>query len=227
LLRRLGLEVRRPFRPPDAFTVDVIGAVRRYTMTTPERISALVQAVRYVTSANVPGAIVECGVWRGGSMMAVANTLLTAGAQRNLYLFDTYEGMPELGELDTRTQDGVRPNEAPGWLAASAEDVAANMRSTGYPRECTHIVKGMVEDTIPAAAPDSIALLRLDTDLYASTKHELVHLYPRLHHGGVLILDDYGDWDGARLAVDEYLQEHGIHILLNHVDTSARIALKP
>ena len=85
----------------------------------------------------------------------------------------------------------------------------ATVLSTGYPAERVHLVRGPVEETIPGAAPDALALLRLDTDWYASTRHELEHLYPRLATGGVLIVDDYGHWEGARRAVDEYFDDRG------------------
>ena len=98
---------------------------------------------------------------------------------------------------------------------------------TGYPEEKIHFVQGRVEETIPASAPDSISLLRLDTDWYESTKHELVHLFPRLSPSGVIIIDDYGHWKGCRKAVDEYF-DTGDHpqLLLNRVDYSCRIAVK-
>jgi O-methyltransferase len=99
--------------------------------------------------------------------------------------------------------------------------------STGYDAARLHFVKGKVEDTLPAEAPPQICLLRLDTDWYESTRHELRHLYPRLARGGVLIIDDYGHWQGARQATDEYLAEQRIPLLLNRIDYGARIALKP
>lgn len=101
------------------------------------------------------------------------------------------------------------------------------MESTGYPPERIHLVPGRVEDTVPAQAPERIALLRLDTDWYASTKHELDHLYPRLSDGGVLIVDDYGHFEGARRAVDDYLAEQAEPLLLNRIDYTGRIAVKP
>jgi O-methyltransferase len=97
----------------------------------------------------------------------------------------------------------------------------------GYPASRIHFVEGAVEDTLPDRAPGEIALLRLDTDWYASTKHELEHLYPRLVAGGVLILDDYGYWQGARRAVDEYFAAKGEPLLLNRIDGTARIAIRP
>jgi hypothetical protein len=96
----------------------------------------------------------------------------------------------------------------------------------GYPKEKLHYVQGKVEDTIPGAAPGQIALLRLDTDWYESTHHELIHLYPRLSAGGVLIVDDYGHWQGSRRAVDEWIAQTGARILLNRIDYTGRVAVK-
>ena len=112
------------------------------------------------------------------------------------------------------------------WSYASIEEVQRNMWSTGYPKERMHFVKGPVESTIPEHAPEQIALLRLDTDFYESTRHELEHLFPRLVKGGVLILDDYGHWEGQRAAVDEYCKKKGIHLLLTRVDYTGRVAVK-
>jgi O-methyltransferase len=85
---------------------------------------------------------------------------------------------------------------------------------------------GKVEDTFPKDTPDKIAILRLDTDWYESTRHELIHLYPKLSIGGVLIIDDYGHWEGARKAVDEYINDNTLRILLNRIDYTGRIAVK-
>lgn len=85
-----------------------------------------------------------------------------------------------------------------------------------------HCVEGLVQDTLPGRAPDRIAILRLDTDLYNSTRHELEHLYPRLSPGGVLIVDDYGKFSGATRAVDEYFERVNEPILLNRIDTQGQ-----
>jgi hypothetical protein len=84
----------------------------------------------------------------------------------------------------------------------------------------------MVEKTLPSHAPAQIALLRLDTDWYASTRWELEHLFPRLSRNGVLIIDDYGHFKGARQAVDEHINLHKLPLLLNRIDYSGRIAIK-
>jgi O-methyltransferase len=219
----------------DEIDVELCSRVGAYTMTTPPRIYALARAVEYICARDIPGAIVECGVWRGGSMMAAALTLLRLGVtDRELYLFDTFAGMTAPSDEDVRRSgeraaDLLAAERADSdiWAIASLEDVRDAVLGVGYPAERIHFVKGPVEDTLPTSAPEKIALLRLDTDWYASTKHELLHLYPRLALGGVLILDDYGYWQGARRAVDEYLAEHNVALLLNRIDNTGRIALKP
>jgi hypothetical protein len=112
------------------------------------------------------------------------------------------------------------------WAYSALDTVRRGMESTGYPSDKIKYVKGKVEETIPATIPQNIALLRLDTDWYESTYHELVHLFPLLNKHGVLILDDYGHWQGARKAVDEYLEQNSVSILLNRIDETGRIAIK-
>ena len=210
--------------------------VRPYTMTSSERVVALTRAVDYIESNDIRGSIVECGVWRGGSAMAIARTLMNRNStKRELYLFDTFEGMSPPTEKDV-TYSGTpaaellensSPTDADSyWCYADLADVSRNLKLTAYPTSLVHLVKGKVEETVPQNAPDEIALLRLDTDWYESTKHELTHLYPRLVRGGVLIIDDYGHWKGAREATDEYLAQHRIRIFLNRIDYTGRIAIK-
>jgi O-methyltransferase len=219
----------------DETDAELCRLVGPYTMTTPPRIYALRRAVEYIATRPVEGAVVECGVWRGGSMMAVALTLLRLGVtDRDLYLFDTFSGMTEPGDEDVK-HSGERAadvlagasRESHDWAVAPFEQVREAVLGVGYPEDRIHFVQGRVEDTVPANAPAEIALLRLDTDWYSSTKHELVHLYPRLARGGVLIIDDYAYWQGARQAVDEYIQENELSLLLNRIDYTARIAVKP
>lgn len=221
--------------------IEIYKAVKAFTMTSVERVAALINAITYIVSADVPGPFVECGVWRGGSMMAAARTLIRLGAlDRDLYLFDTYDGMPEpeafeinfLGEsapaLLSRAKGLPRDCQLDSHVLALCplESVKANMASVGYPAERTHLIKGKVEDTIPSEAPESVALLRLDTDWYSSTEHELFHLFPRVSKGGVIIIDDYGHWSGARKATDEYLSNNHVHALLHRIDYGAISLLK-
>ena len=106
------------------------------------------------------------------------------------------------------------------------DNVKNSMGSTGYPQDKMIFVEGAVEDTIPGDIPDEIALLRLDTDFYKSTYHELSHLFPKLSPNGVLIIDDYGYWKGSREATDQYFTENNIEILLHRIDPSCRVAVK-
>ena len=212
----------------------IIRTVKPRTMTGHEKLYALILATRYVVDRDISGAVVECGVWRGGSMQAVAHTLLARGiTDRDLHLFDTFEGMPEPTEKD-RLYSGRPASEvletsertANVWAIASLDDVRAGMAETGYPGERIHFHPGLVEDTIATGAPARIAILRLDTDWYDSTKHELEHLYDRVPSGGVLVIDDYGFWQGAREAVDEFLDRRRERLLLLPIG-SGRIAVKP
>lgn len=214
---------------------DTIDRCRPYTTTSAQRIMAVCDAVEYVVRNGIPGDFVECGVWKGGSSMAAALTYLRLGkTDINLRLYDTYEGMSEPTAADVTLASRKSAKEllaasnrdAPIWCYSPYGEVEANLSSTGYPKEHIHLIKGKVEDTIPSQAPDAISVLRLDTDWYESTKHELVHLFPRLSPGGVLILDDYGFWAGARKAVDEYIAEQNLQILLGRIDYTGRIAVK-
>lgn len=220
----------------DPEAIEIIQKVRPYTMTSNERIFALIEATRYIMRANIAGSIVECGVWRGGSMMAVAEVLMRANSpEQDLYLFDTYEGMTRPSERDI-SHSGLlathefertkRSADSSSWCYASLDEVQHNLKLTNYPANKLHFIKGKVEDTIPAQAPQEIALLRLDTDWYESTRHELTHLFPRLSQGGVLIIDDYGDWMGCKKAVDEYMLLQSNRLFLHRIDRTGRLAIK-
>jgi O-methyltransferase len=213
----------------------VIRRVRPRTMTSRVKLHTLVLTTRHLVRHGIEGDVVECGVWRGGSMQAIALTLMEQGdTSRDLHLFDTFQGMSEPTEHDFRVKDGrtadelmeTRETTAKIWAMSSLEDVQEGMGELDYPAERIHYHIGKVEETLPSEAPDRIALLRLDTDWYESTRHELVHLYDRLVPGGILMIDDYGYWDGSRRATDEWLEETGHPLLLIPMG-SGRIAVKP
>ena len=163
-------------------------------------------------------------------MMAAARALLRLGAFRDLWLFDTFEGMPPPSAndvaFDNTTAAQLLATDAASRCEAAIREVRDVLLGTGYPEDRIHCVKGRVEDTIPGQGPPSIALLRLDTDWYESTWHEWVHLFPRLVRGGVVIIDDYGHWQGARKATDDYLAAHGIPLFLSRIDYTGRIGVK-
>ncbi len=233
-----GRYAGRPI-PPDfePLHTEVFNAVHNYTMTSPERVQALIESVRYVVRNDVDGVFMECGVYLGGSMMAVALTLLSMGiTDRELCLFDTFAGMPKPDSIDVNFQG--RPaidtfmktkidDASSHWANASVESVKETMAMTGYPANRIHFVKGLVEETIPENAPEKIALLRLDTDWYRSTRHEMEHLYPRVSPKGIVIIDDYGELMGAKKAVDEFLAKNDIRSFLHRIDFAARLIVKP
>lgn len=221
----------------EEFHISVIKKVKPFTMTSNERLYGLIEGVKYVIANNLPGSFVECGVWKGGSMMAIAETLLKLGiSDRNLYLYDTFSGMTAPTKEDNNYQeqtaaellikDTKNKEESLVWAYSSLEEVKSNIARIGYPSSHIHFVEGDVLKTIPAAETGEIALLRLDTDWYESTKHELQHLYPKLVNKGVLIIDDYGFWKGSRKATDEYFIENKISILLQRMDDTGRCAIK-
>lgn len=168
-----------------------------------EAVEILERLVREVIANGVSGAMAECGVWKGGCMMVMALILKELGQERDLFLFDTFTGMTEPDQRDGEHGRGLFKTER-DWCCASLSDVQANLATTGYPADRLHYVAGPVEKTLPEFAPDSLALLRLDTDWYSSTWWELQHLYPKLSPGGILIIDDYHAWPGCKKAVDDY-----------------------
>jgi hypothetical protein len=219
----------------------IIDRVRPFTMTSDERLQALIDAVRYCEQRGVPGAFAECGVWRGGSVLTMVLVLQELGVDdRDIHLYDTFEGMTAPTEHDTSALDppaletwsAARSNGERPWSVLFDNEVFDEsavrelLLATGYPAERLHFVRGPVEETLPGAAPGEIALLRLDTDWYESTRHELEHLWPQLADGGVLIVDDYGHWEGARRAVDEFFATSAAPVLLNRIDYTGRIAVK-
>ncbi|MFC1740743.1 TylF/MycF/NovP-related O-methyltransferase [Pseudomonadota bacterium] len=220
---------------PDINEVDarIICRASPFTMTGLERLAALIDSVRYVCNHEIEGDIVECGVWRGGSIIAAALTLIDIGvSDRHLYLYDTFEGMSEPDDKKDVSFDGFLASELLNkevrgkgiWCEASLDDVKENVLRTGYPEDHVHFIKGRVEDTLPSLMPKKIAILRLDTDWYESTLHELKYLYPLISRQGILIIDDYGHWKGARAACDEFFGELPDSPMLMRIDYSGRIA---
>ena len=216
--------------------IEIIELVKAYTMTTPERIAALVGAVKYIVENRIAGDFVECGVWRGGSMMAAMLALMKLNdTGRFVHLFDTFRGMSQPNSKDISIDGELaldtykKKSRAAGgsnWFLVTLEDVMKNISSTNYPPDRVRLIEGDVMETIPEQAPAQIALLRLDTDWYETTRHELHHLFPRVAPKGVVIIDDYGHWKGARQAVDEYFAAQDYKPLLHRIDHTGRCLIK-
>lgn len=235
MLKILGFTIMRKEHNPyydktteeDRIFRKIYNFCKDYTLTDIQRMFALYNAVKYLVKADIKGDFVECGVWRGGSSMLMVKTLLELGiTDRKIFLYDTFEGMtrPKNDEYNLKNGKKAIDDYKENKCIATIDEVRKNMAKTGYPTDNIVFVKGDVLQTIPEISPNSIALLRLDTDWYESTRHELTHLYPLLNRHGVLIIDDYDAWSGSKKATDEYFSK--IPILLNRIGTSGRIAIK-
>lgn len=215
---------------------EIFTIVKSFTMTSPERIKALIDAVAYIEKNNLDGDIVECGVWKGGSSLAAAIQLKKLNSyKRNIWLFDTFEGMskPTSDDIDLKgkTAESQMENEeiktSRLWGYSELEEVRRNLSISNYPEEKILFVKGKVEETlIKEHIPEKIALLRLDTDWYESTIIEMQVLFPKVVSGGIVIIDDYGHWQGCKKAVDEYLKNQGLNLYLHRIDYTGRVLVK-
>lgn len=202
---------------------------RPFTMTGKETMYALYEAVRYVCTRRIPGDFVECGVWRGGSGLVAALTMRELSDMRQLYLYDTFEGMTTPTDKDVdleggRAADYIEQYGDDGrWCYADERDVRQIFDSRGFADQAI-LVRGDVMQTLHEVHPQTISVLRLDTDWYESTRLELELLYPLISPGGVLIIDDYGHWEGARAAVEEYFAEKD-RPLLHRITPAVRMAI--
>jgi O-methyltransferase len=223
----------------DSDAYRIIQAVKSRTMTDENRIYNAIIAARYISENRIQGDIVECGVWRGGSMMAMAMALVKLeDSKRDLFLYDTYQGMTAPTAIDIRF-DGLtanylleEENESKSFeyskgvqAFASITDVEAGMESTNYPTSAIHYKVGDVLQTLNLNSHESVSLVRLDTDWYESTRHELEILWPKIVVGGILIIDDYDHWNGARQAADEFFRSLSVKPLLMAMN-SGRLVLK-
>lgn len=216
--------------------LQLVNKVKPYTMAGTARCVSLMRSVDYLLKNDIKGDFVECGVWKGGSAMIMAEKLIAANrTDIPIWLYDTFEGMSEPTSLDTSFDGKTAVSQLAGsdiqdprsvWCYSNLQEVQRNLARTGYPQDNILYIRGRVEETIPKTAPERIALLRLDTDWYESTKHELEHLFPRLVRGGILLIDDYGHWEGCRKAVDEFMIANNITIFLSRIDYTGRIAVK-
>jgi len=246
IISKTGYEISRKNRliGEDGIPVDIQEKIfteiysrcKDFTVTTVEPLYALYKSVEYVVNINLQGDFVECGVWKGGSAMMIAHILLQLKqTHRKIFLYDTFEGMATPSDIDEDytgkkakqlLESENKSDNDSVWRYCSLDDVKKNLASTAYPMENIIFVKGKVEDTIPQQMPEKISLLRLDTDWFESTYHELHYLFPLLSGKGVLIIDDYGHWKGAREAVDKYFEETKQEILLNRIDYTVRVGIK-
>ena len=207
-----------------------IRTVQPYSMTSIERITELYNSLEYVRLNNIGGDIVECGVWKGGNILGIMEYLHYYNINKNIWLFDTFEGMtePEENDVDLNNNHASKMLHIPVVLAYSPiDEVKNNLSKSEFNKNNLRFIVGDVSKTLlnKNNVPENISILRLDTDWYKSTKDELVVLYPKLVNNGVLIVDDYGHWKGSKQAVDEYFD--GKNIVIESIDyTGIKITKK-
>ena len=210
----------------------LINKCLQYSMTNFERMWSLIQSFHHVRQESLVGDFVECGVWKGGNIILLKKLIEKFNMKKNIYGFDTFEGMVEPSFYDVNYNnksakkmfDEHKKNEI-GFAMCSLDDVKRNIKKNTK-TDNIFLFKGKVEDTLKnkRKLPKKISILRLDTDFYESTKIELEILFPRLVKGGVLIVDDYGFWKGAKKAVDEYFCDY--RQFMHYVDHSCRLLIK-
>ena len=215
----------------------ILNNIKDYTMTSIPSQWSLIQSINHVIRNNVEGSFVECGIFRGGNVILMSKLLEAHKVEKKIFAYDTFQGMPLPGkdDLDLRGNNSVNKflelknseNEGSQWCYCNIEDVKSNIKkfNINYLKNI-NFIKGKVEETLLDVKnlPKKISLLRLDTDFYSSTKTELNILYPLLSKKGVLIIDDYGHFKGAKKAVDEFFDIN--RIWLHRVDYSTRIYIK-
>lgn len=242
-----GLELRRKRSEQIQFPVELSQEQSDFlkdiidsglTMSWYERLFSTALACKYVVENSIQGDFVECGVWRGGNAILAAGMFKMLGVERKVVLFDTFEGMTQPTDTDIQEKSGKsalaefnekQRNGYNDWCFASLDDVKANFMKYGLLDDNVVFVKGDVLDSLSVMQnlPEKVSILRLDTDWYESTKKELETLYPNLSEDGVLIIDDYGAWKGARKATDEYFEGMNHRPLFNYIDHTGRIGIKP
>lgn len=223
----------------DPYFISIFPLIKPHTITShngPVPLWVLYKSIEHIVKNEIPGDIAECGVWNGGSMLLAALALVHFGdTSRRIYLYDTFAGMPRPDDIDKRwdgvpalpTWESFTAGGKPWGYGGTVDMVRKVMGASNYPEDKLVFVEGMVENTIPSQMSDQLSLLRLDTDLYKSTYHELVHLYPKLSQGGMLIIDDYGFYQGSRAATDQYIAENKLKVFLTRIDDSVRLVIKP
>jgi O-methyltransferase len=210
----------------------LINKCLQYSMTNFERMWSLIQSFHHVRQESLVGDFVECGVWKGGNIILLKKLIEKFNFKKSIYGFDTFEGMVEPSFYDVNYNnksakkmfDEHKKKEI-GFAMCSLDDVKRNIKKNTKP-DNIFLIKGKVENTLKnkKKLPKKISILRLDTDFYESTKIELEILFPRLVKGGVLIVDDYGFWKGAKKAVDEYFCDY--RQFMHYVDHSCRLLIK-
>jgi O-methyltransferase len=197
--------------------------VRANTLVVPSSLAALYRLTKELDRRGVEGDLVECGTWNGGSAAVIARAArLGAKPIRELWLFDSFQGLPSVTQ-----EDGDAARAHVGTLVADRTKVKEILDRVGTPSDRVHVVPGWFRETFRTAPIENIALLHIDADWYESVKLSLEYFYDKVSPNGAIVLNDYGAWQGAKRAVDEFIDQRGLSIALRWVDPGTRYFLKP
>jgi len=202
-------------------------------------------AVNYILKNNIDGVIIECGVDSGNFEYIWINELMKNNAIRDIFLYDTFSGLVEPSENDFTCEDAtiykmdkeevyntwknqIIDDKTNGWCYTPLEIVKNKLNSTGYPNDKLHYIVGDVMETLKEKTniPEKIAILRLDTDWYESSKYELEQMYDNVVIGGVIIFDDYYHWNGQRKATDDFFKSINIEYEFVKLDAKTAAIIK-
>lgn len=184
-------------------------SVAGYTMLDTQRLLSLWKLVDDINYRGVKGDIVECGSYKGGTSAVLR---VRMGRHRKLWIYDSFQGLPE-----ARERDGGEAKKWAGSCAASVDDVLEILVATGATREEFVIREGWFQDTFKEGLPEQVALLHCDADWYESVILTLETFYPLMPYGACIILDDFGHWEGCRLAFYDFCEKYGERPLLERV----------
>jgi len=209
---------------------------KKYSMVSEQRIFNTFLALNYVKKYKIQGDFVETGVWKGGNPMLAQMFFKKNKIKKNVFLFDTFSGMTKPLSIDSRPNKEkaivrykqLLVNNKSTWVNISLEQVKKNFKKNKILDQNVFFIKGKIEETgkkLPSKLK-KISILRIDTDFYESVYASLKYLFPLLVKNGVLIIDDYGYWKGAKKAVDDYFKEKNIKMFLNYIDHVGRCGIK-
>jgi hypothetical protein len=189
-----------------------------HTMIGMKRLDNLQYCVEKVIAENVPGDLIETGVWRGGAAIFMRAILKAYGVTgRRVLVADSFEGLP-LPSPEQFPADADDVHHENAYLAVSLEEVKMNFERYGLLDEQVVFIKGWFRDTLPSISANSFAVIRLDGDMYESTWDALTNLFPKLSVGGYVIVDDYKVVPGCRAAVEDFRHQHNIVDEIHEID---------
>ena len=209
--------LKENFAEATSFERKILNTSAKFSMTGFDRMFFLIKAIEHIKNNNVKGDFVECGVWRGGNLILFQKMMEKLKIKKKIFAYDTFEGMTEptvhdvmliANKANAKKIWDKNPNKIIKLAECSIDQVKENYKKNTQKNKNLICIKGPVEKTLKIIKnlPKKISILRLDTDWYESTKIELDVLFPRLEKNGILIIDDYGVWKGAKKATDKYFK---------------------